>query len=161
MKIAVFDIDGVLINSSQRIHLWDAGSVDEYHAAVVTDEPIHAGFELLKMVYYSANYQVLFVTSRGDEPNVKRITMQHLREWSGIHWHREQLIMRSWQTSKEDRLPCHVWKPRAIEAAGYHLADVAMVFEDDDKISDVWAARGVPVFKTIGLGHRSGHGLGR
>ncbi len=142
-KLVIFDIDGVLIDSDHRVQLYWNGDVDAYHAAVYADMPIVAGFEILRVFLKSTNHRVLFVTSRGDEPSHRRATLRQLELFSGYRINDDQLLMREYPQIEPERLLCSVKKPMMIEAAGYSLDDIVVVFEDNKDIADMWRARGI------------------
>lgn len=145
-KLVIFDIDGVLMDSAHRVQLYWDGRVDEYHAAVYDDLPILAGFELLKVFLNSPKYHVLFVTSRVGEFRHRIATMNQIELFSGYRLHDDQLIMREYPQIEPERLPCEVKKPMMIEAAGYSLDDIVLVFEDNKDIAAMWRNCGIACY---------------
>lgn len=145
-KLVIFDIDGVLMDSEYRVQLYWDGHVDDYHAAVLDDLPIPAGFELLKVFLNSPKHHVLFVTSRAGEFCHRIATLKQLELFSGYRIHDNQLIMREYPQIEPERLPCEVKKPMMIEAAGYSLDDIVLVFEDDKDIAAMWRNCGIACY---------------
>jgi phosphoglycolate phosphatase-like HAD superfamily hydrolase len=146
-NLVVFDVDGVLLNSEQRINLWLEGKPEEYFAQAKHDTPIQQGLAICKMFLMNPNYRVVFVTGRGDTPQHRRDTRYDLEDYMDHDIRNDQLLMREYP-EVGPHLHDAEKKPLMIQQAGYSLDDIFMVFEDRNSIVDMWRARGVVVYHT-------------
>ena len=146
-SLVVFDIDGVLLNSDHRVQLWLDGKVEEYFSKALGDTLILQGITICKTFLANFNYDVLFVTGRGDTLNHREDTLLMLRCCISTGISNSQLLMREYP-EVGPHLHDTVKKPLMIEKAGYDLNDIFMVFEDRKSIVDMWRARGVMCYQT-------------
>lgn len=147
-NLVIFDIDGVLFEPQHRIQDYIEGRFDEYFSKALTDEPIEQGLATCRMFLDSPDHYVLFVTGRGDHANHRKDTLEMLYTHLDRSFWPTQLLMREWPIPPEQAHPDSVVKPQMIEAAGWSLNNIFMVFEDKTSIVNMWRARGVIAYQT-------------
>jgi FMN phosphatase YigB (HAD superfamily) len=146
-NLVVFDLDGVLFDSEHRFPLWEAGKHEEYFQQVEDDKPLSPGITICSMFVANPKFEVIFVTGRGAHQTHRNLTLYMLRYHINPYINGKQLLMREWPMPDPYDHDT-VKKPKMIEAAGYSLDDIFMVFEDRNSIVDMWRARGVTTYHT-------------
>lgn len=147
-KIVICDIDGVLIDSSHRTQLYFSGQREAYVAAAAHDKVIPQGQAIYRSFHNQRAYRQLFVTSRGDWPDYRAITLLQLREFVGPEIHDSQLLMRPKDKEGLNVMPDEEYKPWAVTNAGYSLSDVFMAFDDREDVVVMWRKRGIVCYHT-------------
>jgi phosphoglycolate phosphatase-like HAD superfamily hydrolase len=145
--LVIFDIDGVLLDSSHRIKLFIDKQHEQYFAKAFMDMPIPQGLAVCDMFLVNPAYRVLFVTGRGDTSGHREDTLISLNEYLDSYVASSQLLMREWPEVGE-HLHDAQKKPLMIEQAGYSLDDIFMVFEDRNSVVEMWRKRGITVYHT-------------
>lgn len=137
----VFDVDGVLADSSARTPLAAEGLIDEFYRLVEDDEPIEAGVTLAKLV--REHYWVVFVTGRPE--SCRDGTLNWLHKHVARDIPNVDLIMR-----KSYDVDYRGFKTSVIEPFKDH---VLMVVDDDDNVCKEMDALGIPAlhFRQPGL----------
>lgn len=143
--LIIFDIDGVIFEPTHRIHHFINGEHEEYYKKAKTDDLLPQGILMCRFFLADYRYDVLFVTGRGDSGQHREDTLFMLRQhvYSGIR--NEQLLMREVPAVCE---PDSIHKPKMIEAAGYSLDNIFIVFEDRKSIVEAWRDRGITCYQT-------------
>jgi len=129
MKVAIFDIDGTLSDSSHRLHFiqqkpqnWAA-----FFDAMSDDKPIPSVVELLRAVY--RRFRVVLITGRPTSH------LQATVAWLRIHnVPFDSLYMRE----AEDHRADSVVKPELFKGSGIRQDDVAFVVEDRPSMCREW-----------------------
>lgn len=147
-RIAVCDIDGCLVDSSHRTAKYFDHKLEEYFAAVVDDTVIPQGQYFYRALYHDPSVHMLFVTSRGDWPNYRKTTLDQLRRYVGPKITNDQLLMRSHEVMSLSRMPDEVYKPWAVEQAGFSLSDIFIAFDDREVVVQMWRDRGITCYHT-------------
>lgn len=145
--LVVFDIDGVLLDCQHRVQHWLDGDFFKYASLAHKDTPIPQGIAVCKMFVANPEFRTIFVTGRGDSLVHRVATLTQLQTYVNQDIHNYQLIMREWPLV--DDLDDAQKKPLMIEAAGYSIDEIFMVFEDRDSIVQMWRDRGITCYQTM------------
>lgn len=148
LKIVVCDIDGCLVDSSHRTAQYFAGNRDEYELATTKDTVIPQGQMVYQAIHARPDVFQLFVTSRGDNPRYRDLTMEQLRAYVSPDIQHHQLLMRAPEVQGLEVMSDEVYKVWAVENAGYDPKDVWMAFDDRECVVAMWRARGVLCYHT-------------
>ena len=148
VKLVIHDIDGCLVDSSHRTAHYFSGDREKYIQATVDDKVIPQGMHIYRSFYDNPAFHQLFVTSRGDSPEYRELTLHQLHEYVGPKIKTEQLLMRPPGLHGLHKMTDEVYKPWIVEQAGFNLADVFMAFDDRQVVVDMWRARGIICYHT-------------
>jgi acid phosphatase class B len=145
--IAIFDIDGVLADCSERVQRclidpvnrgeaknWDGLFADD---AIMADEPIIPAFEIMDGLYVMG-WQIWFFTGRPER--TRKATTDWL-EKNCMFEDCSRLIMRPDGDHTDD----DILKSRFLDERGF-CPDV--VFEDRDRIVKMYRDRGITCYQT-------------
>ena len=136
-KIIIADLDGTIALIDHRRHFVTGGHSDwdAFYAAVSDDQP-HVAVIAALQVLHLAGHPVHIVSGRDD------ITRPQTIAWlkkHGVPY--DSLVMRA----HGDYTPDDVLKDSWFYDSD--LDDVLMVFDDRQKVVDMWRARGLTVFQ--------------
>lgn len=149
-NLVVFDIDGVIFNSEHRYRLYEeglkTGDHKRYFERTMKDEVL-PGAHIARLFFNNPTHHCIFVTGRGDDAVHRALTLCMLKQHVHPSIDDERLLMREYPLP-EDYEHDTVKKPKMIEAAGYWLSDIYMVFEDRNSIVDMWRERGIITYHT-------------
>lgn len=142
-QIVIFDIDGCVIDSEERLPHLLAGDRKTYHALHHTDKLMHAGHVVYRALLKDPELLCLFVTGRCETG--RDFTLRQLQAIFGAEaFHPTQLLMRPEGCVDHDR----VLKPALIQARGHRIEDILLVFEDrNDNVAE-WRELGVTCYQT-------------
>jgi len=153
-NLVVFDIDGVLINSEHRINYFLEGKHQLYVDLARGDTVIPQGAATCRLYLNDPQYEVVFVTGRGESLNPSNPYYTHrfetllaLQNLVSPKIRGTQLLMRDWEPDAPV-VPDTIKKPLMLEENGYSLDDIFIVFEDRQCIVDMWRERGITVYQT-------------
>ena len=95
MRVAVFDIDGVLADCRHRLHFAEEKDYDRFYgdSYMAGDECILAGFELM-LSFIKQGYMIAFVTGRPER--TRKITQEWLKMYmpDDLHYAIANVFMR-------------------------------------------------------------------
>lgn len=141
MSIAVFDLDGTISDSRQRVHLLkdlnDPLRWRKFYAASKQDAPIQGTISVF-CALIKAGVDVRIWTARSDE--VRAITNDWLAEHTGILPHRFQLRMRPVGVRTPDYILKKEWYDELSER---EKKQVLLVFEDRTRVVNMWRGLGI------------------
>jgi hypothetical protein len=143
-RVVVFDIDGCLIDSFDRLpHLLqgDRAKYDELHP---TDRTIPAGVVVYQALLKDPHMTCVFITSRSE--NGRDYTEKQLALSLGSAAYDVPLLMRP---VEEDWIPDTELKPRLLKEAGYTPDDVLLVIEDSATMNAHWRSLGITCWQTL------------
>lgn len=123
--VAVFDIDGTLLDESHRAHLREGKNPDwvTYFKACVNDTPIQKIVDLTKE-YKAMGYEVWLMTGRSEI--VKNETLKSLKD-AGVEY--DHLKMRGENNQMKDFALKAIWMDKYIG-----LQRIKVVFDDRDPV---------------------------
>lgn len=147
-KLIVCDIDGCLVNSSHRTAHYFNGDRAKYIQATKQDTVIPQGAHVYRAFYDTPGFHMLFVTSRGDSPEYRQLTLGQLQEYVGPKVNTEQLLMRPPGLHGLDKMSDEEYKPWIMQQNGFDLNDIFLAFDDRQVVVDMWRARGVMCYHT-------------
>lgn len=137
--LVVFDLDGVLADCTHRLpHIqkqpkdWDA-----FFAACKDDEVIEAGQMILYALGENAGCEIEIWTGR------PMTTFEATRNWLHKHLLAGHLLTR--MRDPNDRRPDHILKEEWLHECRRYPD---LVFEDRQRVVDMWRRNGVPVYQT-------------
>jgi hypothetical protein len=148
IKLVICDLDGCLINSSHRTAHYFKGDREAYIKATVNDTVIPQGAHVYRAFYDNPAFHMLFVTSRGDGPEYRGMTLHQIHEYVGPKITNDQLLMRPPGLHGLAKMSDEDYKPWIVQQAGFDLADVFMAFDDRQCVVDMWRARGIVCYHT-------------
>lgn len=134
----VFDLDGTISLDHHRKHLAEAGEWDAYFDACDRDQPNAPVIATINTFCLYGCMDTVILTGRSDAVRDKTA------DW--LKRHRveyDQLIMRP----HGNHTPDFALKPIMLEQQGIELSQVMAVYEDRQKVVDMWRANGVPCFQ--------------
>lgn len=143
-RVIVFDIDGCLIDSFDRLpHLLqgDRAKYDELHP---TDRTIPAGVVVYSALLKDPHLECVFITSRSECS--RAYTEQQLMLSLGAPVMASRLLMRP---LGEDHTPDTELKPRLLAEAGYTPDQVLLVIEDSATMNAHWRSLGITCWQTL------------
>lgn len=158
MKYIIFDIDGVLADSSEREKKYLIGKEKKdidwqsYYSGALNDPHIESGvltakaFLVAYNLYFKQNiygfwdYEIVFVTGR--EETVKMQTLQWLSDNLYIPIEKIKLFMRP----VGKHTPNSKFKESIGEKLGFK--NIALAFDDNRSTVDMWRSHGVKCFHT-------------
>ena len=138
-KIAVFDIDGTLADTSARIHYLQQPKKDwsAFFREAKHDLPLVKIINILRL-YDAAGYLIILCTGR--PANLRNDTLDWLYLHNVPH---DFLLMRL----TSDRGPDYIVKLKTLEeflpTIGRTVSDVEVVFEDRVKVAQMWESAGI------------------
>ena len=142
MPAIVVDLDGTINNCEHRQHLAQAQKWDEFHGALMADEPNEDVKFLLDRLSLDENLLLIGCTGRNNA--FRGLTMRWLRENDVLLDH---LIMRP----DGDWRPDHELKPDMLEqfmgTKESVLRQVKFVLDDRDKVVEAWREYGLPCWQ--------------
>jgi hypothetical protein len=148
IRIVVCDIDNCLVDSLHRTSHYFNGDREKYMAAAKDDRVIPQGQFIYRAFYDRPGIVQLFVTSRGDSPVYRELTLRQLHDFVGPKVTTNQLLMRPPELYGLEKMSDEAYKQWAVTNAGYDLNDVWMAFDDRKPVVDMWRARGVVCYHT-------------
>lgn len=143
-NVVIFDIDGCLVDSFDRLpHLieGDRAKYDELHP---TDRTIPAGAVVYGLLLTHPHLDCVFITSRRE--CAREYTEKQLMAALGPGVMSCKLLMRP---MGQDDVPDVELKPRLLLDAGYALEDVLLVVEDGAKMNAHWRSLGITCWQTL------------
>ncbi len=144
MKTAIFDIDGTLSNCSARLcHILDGQpDWDAFHAECHLDNANQPVVDVLRHLYHEGGWTIVLCTGRPWRYSEKT---RRWMEVKGIPYH--NLMMRE----DDDKQSDVDLKRRMLKGLRDLGHDVKMVFEDRQRVVDMWREEGVFCFQ-VGKG---------
>ena len=143
-RVVVFDIDGCLIDSFDRLPHLLAGDRAKYDELHPTDRTIPAGVAVYKTLLRNASLQCVFITSRRECG--REYTMTQLDVALGLNLGEPyHLLMRPMGDDSSDI----ELKPRLLAEAGYTPDDVLLVVEDSAVMNAHWRSLGITCWQTL------------
>lgn len=145
--IVVVDLDGTLCNSGHREHLARAKQWDAFHSQLMNDDPWPDVQRMIKLMD-DAGYTVIGLTGRNER---YRIATMH---WLGMHnISLDDILMRP----NDDYTSDHELKPSMLdewlEAKGMTHADVWVILEDRDRVTEAFRNLGHNVWQVRSPGY--------
>lgn len=133
----IFDLDGTLALIEHRRHLVRDGKNrwDEFYRQCVNDEPNKPVIEACSALY-SVGHEIVIFSGRSEV--VRGETEEWLQKFM-VPYHR--LFMREEKDNTPDDVLKHGWLLTHIHD------DVLCVFDDRQKVVDMWRANGIPCFQ--------------
>ena len=142
--VVVFDIDGCIVNSDERLPHFLNGDRETYDKLHPTDKSMPAGHAVYQTLMSSMPHvHFLFVTGRRE--TCRNYTEAQLIQMFGPCVTASQLLMRPVGCDAEHDTTL---KPRLIEEAGYSLDRILLVIEDRDSTVAMWRERGITCWQT-------------
>lgn len=132
-KIAIFDLDGTLCDNQHRAHLAHEKRWDDFNAACYLDT-IHPHIEAI-LRGLAATHLIVLLTGR--DGKYLDTTRQWLRDHEIPY---DFLLMRP---EGQYHIADHDFKWLVINQH-FNVQNIAMVFEDRQRVVDMWRAHGVP-----------------
>lgn len=148
-RVAVFDLDGTLTDTSHRQHYLEQYPKDwqAFFNACDKDAPQKTVLNTL-LLYSQAGYDIWIVSGRSDE--VKNLTMQwlhehlHFRDFPVLFKSNVTLVMRP----EGDYRPDHELKREWLNEGVLPSKDrIEVVYDDRDKVVAMWREQGFPCFQ--------------
>lgn len=143
-RVVVFDIDGCLIDSFDRLPHLLQGDRQTYDALHPTDRTIPAGVVVYQALLKDPYLDCVFITSRSE--CARAYTEQQLMLALGASVMASPMLMRP---VGENSTPDTELKPRLLAEAGYTPDDVLLVVEDSASMTAHWRSLGVTVWQTL------------
>lgn len=148
-NLVIFDIDGCILDPSERIHHYLAGDYETYDRLYYTDKPIESGVRTYSLFLDNPSFRCLFVTSRSNA--CRTYTLKQLqstfRGKAATPILDMQLLMRP-KFATKDYISDRDFKPWLIERAGFHLDEILLAFDDRDHVVEGYRARGIVCYQT-------------
>lgn len=142
-RVVVFDIDGCLIDSFDRLPHLLAGDRDKYDGLHHTDRTIPAGVIIYQALLKDPTLTCVFITSRRECS--RQYTEQQLMLSLGAHSMGALLLMRPLEDESADT----VLKPGLLSGAGFKPEDVLLVIEDSATMNAHWRSLGITCWQTL------------
>lgn len=135
----IFDLDGTISNDWQRVHFAKKGDWDNYNKLTNIDYPFK---DVVRLMYCieRLGYRIIILTGR---PGSKRKETKDWLRSHNINCHR--LIMK---TKELLDMPTDEWKKQIYLDDLKENYSVYGVFEDRDKLVDMWRELGLTCFQT-------------
>jgi FMN phosphatase YigB (HAD superfamily) len=137
--IYIFDLDGTLADTEHRLHYIQGEKKDwrGFFAACVDDKPIEPTIRTMQLLRMEA--EVWIWTGRSDEVQGPTI------RW----WIENDCVPHEWRMRKAgDYRPDHVIKAEWLqETKGRDLKRIAAVFEDRDRVVQMWREAGLVCYQ--------------
>lgn len=147
MKYIVFDIDGVLADSSEREQKYLIGKERKdinwglFYKDVSNDEPIKAGIlTATAFTFYSAGCELVFITGRNE--SVREQTIDWLSYQLVLDKEKINLYMRH----DGDTTTNSKFKESIGEQLGFE--NIIIAFDDNGSTVDMWRSHGVTCYQT-------------
>ena len=141
-SVIVFDIDGCLVDSFDRLPHLLKGDRETYDKLHPTDRVIPAGAAVYRTLLM--NHHCIFITSRS--ACAREYTMAQLAAaLPGISLDGVVLLMRPIDCEETDV----VLKPRLLVEAGYTPDEVLLVIEDSAIMNAHWRSLGITCWQTL------------
>jgi hypothetical protein len=139
----VFDLDGVWLNNSHRLHHLEAKDYDTYYnpAVMLGDGLMWGGINLAHEL--SRNGKIIVVTGR---PERTRVFTEAQVLITGVSV--DQLVMRS----DDDRRENHVYKTSVANTLRLPYWDLRLWVDDNPKVAAAMDELGIPTLLTAGVG---------
>lgn len=141
--MVIFDIDGFLVDVDERKKRILSGNKNEninwkeFFKNIRRDKPIKAGILIAKaFIEYLPQVEIMFLTGRTE--TVRRETLEWLSENLRINENKIDLTMRPKNNFDED----YIFKEQVGAELGFRNID--LVFDDTEKIIDMWKQHNVP-----------------
>jgi phosphoglycolate phosphatase-like HAD superfamily hydrolase len=150
--IFIFDLDGTLADCSHRLHFIQGERKDwrAFFAACVDDKPIEPAIRTLQALR-NGGADIWIWTGRSDE--VRYETEQWLEKHGCFRSPRlwpprgEHLRMRRQGDHRGDDTLKREWLSEAEQFAKQEYVRLTAVFEDRDRVVQMWRAAGLPCFQ--------------
>lgn len=140
-SLLVFDIDGCLVDSFDRLPHLLQGDRETYDKLHPTDRVIPAGAAVYRTLIL--NHNCVFITSRS--ACAREYTLDQLTASLNLNRSDITLLMREVGCNETDV----VLKPRLLAEAGYAPEDVLLVVEDSATMNAHWRSLGITCWQTL------------
>lgn len=141
--MVIFDIDGFVVNIDDRRKRILSGrknnEIDwtEFFNGIQKDKPIKSGILIVKaFINYLPQVDIMFLTGRTEY--VRYETLKWLSDKLEISENKIDLTMRPENNFDED----YVFKEKVGAELGFR--NIKLVFDDNEKIIDMWRSHNVP-----------------
>lgn len=136
-KIVVVDIDGTIAEIGERLKylLQTPKDYDSFYQDCFNDKPIRNIIGMVESL--SANYQIVFCTSRRSSCRLK--TIQWIIKNFNNEFKYTSLLMRANHDHRHDTIV----KPNLLADAGIQANDIAFILEDRTVMVDKWRSLGI------------------
>lgn len=144
--VAVFDVDGTLLDESHRAHLREGSNADwvAYFKACVNDTPIQKIVDLTKL-YKENGYEVWIMTGRSDI--VEAETIKSLKD-AGVQY--DYLKMRGENNKMKDYVLKAIWMDKYIG-----LERIKVIFDDREPVIASLRKKGLNVIDVTAMDNYS------
>jgi len=141
-KIIIFDIDGTIANCDHRRHFVSNGNKDwdSFKLATKDDTPIQWVCDIARS-FATAGHAVVFVSARNNSQ--RKVTLNQIKLWIGID--DPILFMRP----DNDSTPDDLFKKRVLDVIQDQIGGIDLVFDDRNRVVDMWRSNGIPVFQVV------------
>lgn len=138
-KLIVFDIDGTLADLTHRVHLVQTKPTNwpAFFAGVKYDDPIEE-VVWINNILHSAGSTIILCSGR---PESTRIDTELWLDKHKIEF--DELYMRADNDHRDDTLV----KSDLADEIEETWWDISMVFDDRQKVVDMWRARGIKTYQ--------------
>ena len=142
-KIVVFDLDGTISFCEHRLHYiaGDKRDWQSFYKACVDDVPNDPVILVLRALH-SMGFKVIIISGRSDEVRMETLTWltEHAVPCEGLYMRPDK-----------DYTPDHELKLRLMKDAqqeiGFTDHDVVCIFDDRQKVVDMWRKNGFTCFQ--------------
>jgi phosphoglycolate phosphatase-like HAD superfamily hydrolase len=136
MKAAIFDIDGTLADTSQRVHhlLKSPKDWDAFHNESINDKPHR---HIVQLAFFYAQNDYCIVLCAGREEGYRAVTVAWV-EANGIPY--ANIYMRSAGDRRDDS----IIKLEMLSKMRADNFDPIIAFDDRDRVVAAWRSAGIP-----------------
>lgn len=142
-KWVLFDIDGCILDVSDRIGFLHDGDVQIYHSLYKTDREVPEGILLYKSIMSNPQLRIVFTTARPE--SARGYTTQQLAKIFG------RSDFELWMRAEDDRRPSHEVKIANLEENDIDPHDVFMAFDDKTSNVKAYTDLGIIVCHLVGI----------
>lgn len=146
MKYIIFDVDGVLADSSGREQKYLIGKEKEevnwdlFYKDADKDKPILSGILTARALFYHGKYELIFLTGRNE--SVKEKTL----DWLSYNLMLDKSVINLIMRPDENNDNNSKFKETIGKKLGFE--NIVLAFDDNKKTVDMWRSHGVKCFHT-------------
>jgi hypothetical protein len=141
----IWDIDGTIANCDHRLHWikdkpknWKA-----FHAALHRDTVIEPTASILKLLWNSSSYRVIFCTARGEE--CRESTVEWIAE--NLHFNEDDVNEVLFMRPANDFRPDYEVKRELLDQIRARGFNPTLVFEDRTNVVAMWREAGLTCYQ--------------